>query len=293
MNRKEIEGIAKLSLEKARGEVEVFETAGNGGYSEIAIEKIHPDPDQPRKEFSLESLRSLAETIRKVGVLQPLTVDYNPESTGYRIIIGERRYRGAKIAGLEKIPCIVREVDEEQRLLHQLIENLQKEDLNPFERAEGIHLLMRKFNYTQADVATALGRKESTISEDLSVLKLPDDVREELRRAEGVSKRTVVQVAAEKDPHKQRDLAQKVLKDGITSEDIRRAKEKNPLNPFIYESLDGRFTVTARFRKTKVTRDVLMDALRKAYLSVKHSKEGMLFPEGREEGHEREFNQSG
>jgi hypothetical protein len=92
-------------------------------------------------------------------------------------------------------------------------------------------LLMRKFNYTQAEVARALGRKESTISEDLSVLKLPEDIRKE--------------------------------------------KKMNSLNPFVFESEDGRFTVTARFSRTWVTREVLMDALRKAYLSVKHSKEGM------------------
>lgn len=166
------------------------------------------------------------------------------------------------------------EANAEETLLHRLIENLQREDLHPIDRAEGIHMLMTFFNYTQRDVATALGKKESTISEDLSVLKLPEDIKQKLRRAE-VSKRTAVQVASEKDPGRQKELAERVLEDRITSEDIKKERKKNPFNPFVYESEDGKFTVTVQFRRTQVTREVLIVALRKTYLLVK-SGEGAL-----------------
>ncbi len=292
MDKRKIGGLVRLSLDKAKGEVEISDTRGRGAYSEIAVEKIHPDPEQPRKEFSDESLRSMAETIKQVGVLIPLTVEHDPASGGYKIITGERRYRAAKIAGLEKVPCVVREIDNERRLLHQLIENLQKEDLNPpFEKAKGIQLLMHRFNYTQRDVARALGKKESTISEDLSVLKSPEDVQQKLLRAE-VPKRTAVLIAAEKDPKKQRELAERVVKQEVTSEDIRREKRKNSLNPFVYESEDGRFTVTVEFRKTKVTMKVLLGALGEAYKSVKRSSQRGWWGEDREENYESHFNEN-
>ncbi len=148
-------------------------TAGAG--QEIAIGDIDPNPDQPRHVFTEESIQQLAQSIRDQGVLQPILVV--PMNGGrYRIVAGERRWRAARMAGLDTVPCVVREMDVVQQMEIALIENLQREDLNPIEVAQGIQSLMKQCGYTQETVATRLSKSRPAVANLLRLLTLPEDV---------------------------------------------------------------------------------------------------------------------
>lgn len=146
---------------------------------EIALSNIIPDPEQPRKTFDEEELEALANSIKEKGLLQPILVRYNPALEGtYIIIAGERRYRASMLAGLPSIGCIVSQGDPAELAL---IENIVRIDLNPIEEAEAIDRLMQSHNYTQETVAKILGKSRVTITESLSILRLPPEAREKIR----------------------------------------------------------------------------------------------------------------
>ena len=152
-----------------------------GAGQEIAIGDIDPNPDQPRHTFSEESIAQLAESIRDQGVLQPILVV--PMRGGrYRIVAGERRWRAARAAGLETVPCVVREMDVKQQMEIALIENIQREDLNPIETAMGIQSLMKQCGYTQETVAQRLSKSRPAVANLLRLLTLPEDVIDMVRR---------------------------------------------------------------------------------------------------------------
>lgn len=142
---------------------------------EISIEDIQPNNEQPRKTFDEESLQSLSESIQNSGVLSPLLVVEN--GLKYQIVAGERRYRAAKMAGLATVPCIVRELTMEQQLEAALIENLQREDLNPIEEATAIQDLMVHCGYTQEQAAQRLGKSRPAVANALRLLNLPEDIQ--------------------------------------------------------------------------------------------------------------------
>ncbi len=142
---------------------------------QIAIEDIDPNKNQPRQSFSEESLNQLAESIKNTGIISPIIV---MEVGGrYTIIAGERRYRAARIAKLDTVPCIVRNMSDSEVLEVALIENIQREDLNPMEQAEAIESIMKRFKYTQEDIAKKLGKNRSTIANLLRLLNLNKDVK--------------------------------------------------------------------------------------------------------------------
>ena len=147
---------------------------------EISVGELDPNPDQPRQTFDEESIAQLADSIRDQGVLQPLLVV--PASGGrYRIIAGERRYRASRVAGLETVPCIVKDIDVIRQMEIALIENLQREDLNPMEAARGIQALMKQCGYTQEKVSTRLGKSRPAVANLLRLLSLPEEVTEMVR----------------------------------------------------------------------------------------------------------------
>ena len=147
---------------------------------EIPVGDLDTNPDQPRQTFDDESIAQLADSIRDQGVLQPLLVV--PFSGGrYRIIAGERRYRAGRLAGLETLPCIVKDIDVVRQMEIALIENLQREDLNPLEAAKGIQALMKQCGYTQEKVSTRLGKSRPAVANLLRMLTLPDEVTEMVR----------------------------------------------------------------------------------------------------------------
>ena len=152
-----------------------LDTVAPGAGQEITIGDIDPNPDQPRRTFSEESIAQLAQSIADQGVLQPILV--TPVSGGrYRIVAGERRWRAARAAGLTAVPCIVRDLDVVQQMEIALIENLQREDLNPIEVAQGIQSLMKQCGYTQETVATRLSKSRPAVANLLRLLTLPESV---------------------------------------------------------------------------------------------------------------------
>lgn len=146
----------------------------NGGILEIPIGDIHPNPNQPRKNFDQAALEELSQSIKNHGVIQPLVV--NKTDDGYMIIAGERRWRASKLAGLETLPCVVKNYTEKQIKEIALIENLQREDLNPVEAAKAIKLLMDEYNLTQEIVADRIGKSRPNVANLLRILSLYPDV---------------------------------------------------------------------------------------------------------------------
>lgn len=138
---------------------------------EIPVEEIDPNTEQPRRDFDKEALGQLADSIREAGVLSPILVV--EEGMRYRIVAGERRYRASRLAGLETVPCIVRDMTTEQQMEAALIENLQREDLNPIEEASAIRSLMQECGYTQEQAAQKLGKSRPAVANALRLLSLP------------------------------------------------------------------------------------------------------------------------
>ena len=145
----------------------------------ISLQKIERNPDQPRKDFEEESLQELAESIKTYGIIQPLLV--KPEGKRYLIIAGERRWRAAKLAGLKKVPAIVKDYTDSELVEISLIENIQRADLNVMEEAYGYKRLMDEFSYKQEDLAGKLSKSRSVIANRLRLLKLMPEVQEMLR----------------------------------------------------------------------------------------------------------------
>lgn len=146
---------------------------------DLPIEAIAPNPQQPRKDFNDKSLRDLSASMSQSGVLQPVVV--RRLGNGYQLIVGERRWRAAKLAGLTRIPAVVREASDAQSLELALVENLLREDLNPIEEAEGYQRLLAEFGWTQEELAQRVARDRSSIANCLRLLKLPDLIQADLR----------------------------------------------------------------------------------------------------------------
>ena len=145
---------------------------------EIIINKLHPNPKQPRGVITPESIMELADSVKEHGILEPLIVAHTP--AGYQIIAGERRWRAAKMAGLKSVPCIIRETTPKEMLEMTLVENVQREDLNPLERAKGFLRLREEFNFGTTEIAERIGKSPSYISNTLRLLQLPDAVKDGL-----------------------------------------------------------------------------------------------------------------
>ncbi len=146
----------------------------------VPVADIRPNPHQPRKEFKEEALEELAHSIKKHGLIQPITVRYIGERR-FELISGERRLRASKLAGLEEIPSYIREVDDDEVISFALIENIQREDLNPVEVAMGYKRLVDELDYTQAEVAEKVGKNRTTVTNMLRLLNLPAFIQAALR----------------------------------------------------------------------------------------------------------------
>lgn len=140
----------------------------------IEIDEIAPNESQPRKTFNKEKLEELARSIKTHGVIQPIVV--RKQGSHYEVVAGERRWRAARIAGLSEVPCIVRELTDEQNMLVAIIENVQREDLNPIEEARGIRAMIEDYELTQDEVAKAVSKSRPYITNALRMLKLPDAI---------------------------------------------------------------------------------------------------------------------
>lgn len=191
--------------------------------TKVSIDKINPNPNQPRTHFNETMLNELADSIRENGVLQPLLVRKKGE--GYEIIAGERRYQASKIAGLEELPVIVKEVDDQKMLELALIENLQRSDLNPIEEAKGYRQLIKASGMTQEALSKAVSKSRSSITNSLRLLDLPEPVQQYLfdGRLTAGHARAILAVPYEGQRIK---LADKVVAEGLS---VRATENLAPL----------------------------------------------------------------
>ncbi|MEW6046280.1 MAG: ParB/RepB/Spo0J family partition protein [Bacillota bacterium] len=159
------------------------EPGSREGVMEVAVDRVSPNPYQPRRQFSEENLQELADSIKAHGVLEPIVVrPLDVEGPGrYQLVIGERRWRAARLAGLATIPALVRRVGDREMVQMALVENLQREDLNPMEEAEAFRRLIEEFGLSQEELARAVGRKRPTVANTLRLLELEPEIQEFLR----------------------------------------------------------------------------------------------------------------
>lgn len=195
------------------------ETDLPAGVTEIAVSQLDPNPDQPRRTFDTQALEALAESIRQAGVLQPLLVVEN--GARYRIVAGERRYRAARMAGLQSVPCVVRDMTEQERMEAALIENLQREDLNPIEEAAGIRALMEECGYTQELAAKRVGRSRPAVANLLRLLQLPESIREMVKAGELSAGHARV-LAGLADESRQLALAERAVREGMSVRELEK-----------------------------------------------------------------------
>ena len=200
-----------------------FDPLGNdeGRVVFIRLDDIEPDPEQPRKDVG--DLEELAASIRTHGVINPIVV--RPVSgQKFRIVAGERRYRASHLAGRDQIQAIIRSLEEQSRLEVQLIENLHRKDLNPFEEATVYRRLMDEFGLTQEQMAKRVGRSQATINEVLLLLQLPSSLRREYRTSDKVSKSVLIEIAKQPDQEKQAELWERAKTGGLTVREARLYK---------------------------------------------------------------------
>ena len=184
----------------------------------IKLTDIFPDEEQPRRDFAPEAMEALAASIKEHGVLQPIVV--TKEDGKYKIVAGERRWRASKIAGLDKIPAIVRSLDSQNRLELSIIENAQREDLNPIELATAYAKLKNQFNLSDEDIAAKVGKSETTIQNTLRLLNLPEDVKRTMvkeKLTEGVMRPLV-----NRDEATIKKVLPKIVEEGWTARKVER-----------------------------------------------------------------------
>ena len=189
----------------------------------LPIDDIEPNPHQPRLDFDEESLRGLMRSIQEKGVIQPVSV--NRSGDGYHLIAGERRWRAARMAGLETIPAIVNEIDSAEELMElSLIENIQREDLNPIEEAQGYRELMDTCLLTQEDIARKVGRDRSTVANTVRLLKLPEELQDFLRSGQLQMGHARALIPLERDDALK--LGRRAVSQGMTVRDLESAARK-------------------------------------------------------------------
>jgi ParB family chromosome partitioning protein len=242
----------------------------NRAAGEMLLANIVPDPDQPRREFEPGSIERLCESIKSRGLLQPIRVRWNPELGKHVILVGERRYRAAKLAGLTSVPCtfVEDELTEAEVLEEQLVENLLREDLNPIEQAQSFQRYMKLVGCHAKDLAQLLKVAPSTVTRALSLLKLPEGVQEQI--ADGaIPAKTGFEIAKLRDDSARKEVAEKVVAQKLTADDaakvVRQKKGKPAKGRGATETfrLEGGIKVTVTAAK-KVAPAEIVRALEQA-----------------------------
>ena len=189
----------------------------------IDINDIRPNSAQPRKNFDEVKLGELASSIKTNGVIQPLIV--RESTNGYELVAGERRWRAARTAGLRTVPCIVRNFDDKQNAIVAIIENMQREDLDPIEEALGLKSMTEKYGFTQEQVSASLGRSRTYITNSIRLLKLPEEIQQyvssgQMSAAHG---RTIINIP---DKARQKEIADKIIRNDLSVRATERLAEK-------------------------------------------------------------------
>jgi ParB family chromosome partitioning protein len=240
----------------------------------IPIEDIEPNPDQPRQ--SLGDLSELVSSIREKGVLEPILV----RSVGghYQIIAGERRYRAAVEAGLDELPCVIRETSDAEMMELALVENLQRKDLTAFEEADGLKVLAERYGYTHEEMAEKLGKSRSSITESLSLIGMPEEIRQLCRLADIQSKSVLLQIVRQGSSEKMTSLIEQLQEAGKTRAEVRRLAQKPDTRRargrprhFVYKfnPRGGDFSLAVRFKRAEVERSEIIRALEAIIASLR------------------------
>jgi len=190
----------------------------DGSFYNVDIDLLRPDPDQPRKYFDPDLLAELCQSIQQKGILQPVLVRIDDEKNIW-IVAGERRYRAAKMAGLTQVPAIISTGNPSEIAL---IENIQREDLKPIEEAEALDRVVKAYNYTHEQLALIVGKARSTITETLSLNRLPEEIKDECRRADKYPRRFLVEIAKQENAQTMHSLFDRVKDKELTSDDLRK-----------------------------------------------------------------------
>ena len=233
----------------------------------ISIHDIMPNANQPRKTFSEEKIEELSKSIKEHGIIQPIVVRRKGEK--YEIVAGERRWRAARKAELGRVPCLIRELSDEQNMLIAIIENMQREDLNPVEEAEGLHQMIVTFGMTQEQISKSVGKSRPYIANSLRLLKLPDYIKEEMAegRLSAAHGRTLITL---EDESMRKVLCQRIIEEGLSVRETEKlvsqqgkskkkkpaAKVKNPdvarVEEELKEALGTRVTINNNGKKGKI-----------------------------------------
>lgn len=234
----------------------------------VDIKKIVPNPHQPRKNFKDTSLKELAQSIKAKGVLQPIVVSKNSDGS-YSIIAGERRWRAAAFAGLEKIPAVIKKADQKDSLEIALIENIQREDLNPLEMASAFEYLLSTYNLTQDELSDKVGKDRATIANYLRLLKLPDEIKR-LLSEEKLSMGHAKALLGVEQRQRQIDIARAIVSNSLNVREVEnhirdfekqkpRKRKEDPVDPNVKDiedklrdHLGTKVKITHRGKKGKI-----------------------------------------
>src|SRR5881628_315492 len=235
--------------------------------SMIPLEFIEPNADQPRT--NLGNIEELASSIREKGVLEPILVRAAGPNR-YQIISGERRYRAATLAGLDEIPAIELDVDDQETLEIALIENIQRKDLTPFEEAEGLLMLQQRFAYTHERISQVIGKSRSTVTETLLINDIPDRIRAMCREAGISNKSVLVQIARAGDEEAMERVVRRFAAGDLSREELRKQtaapepkKAGRPKNyTFQLKDKSLPFTLSLSFKKARVEKAEIVAAVR-------------------------------
>lgn len=248
----------------------------------VPLSTLEPDPNQPRS--TMGDLDELVASIREKGVLEPILVRPRPESAEeaspgilYRIISGERRYRASQEAGLYEVPVIEMDVSEQEALEIALIENLQRKDLTPFEEAEGYRLLAEMHEYTHEEIATAVGKSRTVITESLSLLQMPPRVRDTVQALDLTSKSLLLEVLKAGQETEMISLLEEVARRGLNRDDLRQRLRRDKggkggrRRPYVFKfkSPDRSYNLSMTFRQSEVDREDLIRALEQILLDLR------------------------
>lgn len=243
----------------------------HGAFS-IALDRVHPDPTQPRRRFDTAAQAELVESIKRLGILQPITVRYIEEDAAYQVITGERRYQAAREAGLAEIPCWLQNPKEQDVLLHQIVENWQRLDMHPYDLADALARLRDANGYSQRELVRETGKSEGEISKIFALLDL-DPAVQQLARADETGRITRRHLSAIRTltAEEQMSLLRRTQQESLTATEIeaivtRRNEERGirkrrtvPVSHHRFQTTEALVTIT--FRKKEVANDDVLAAL--------------------------------
>ena len=220
---------------------------------EIDIDDIRSNPYQPRKIFDTESLNELAKSIAEYGIVQPIIVKKSIK--GYELVAGERRTKAAKIAGLKKIPAIIKEFNDQEMMEIALIENIQREDLNPIEEATSISNIIKLRGYTQEEFATKFGKSRTYVTNILGLLKLPDEVKKMVEK-KSISASHARVLSKIEDDDKVINLAKKIITDNLSVHELEKISQEDKI--IVNKSNNRKSNFDPKYRMYE---NILMDKL--------------------------------